>query len=346
MNDLKGIPDEQEAVGSEAGADIAARLKAAREASAAFVEFKRAADNLKESPDDPAANLAAGKYRSLLQGNWGRGLPYLAKGSDEQLKKLASGDLASPASTAEQLRLADDWWDYSLTVKPPQQRVIQGRGAYWYKKTLPSINGVSELRARKRLREYASGETTDLLAKVDLTKDVISGTWARSGFTLASQEMQYLYKNEIMFPIEIDGSYELTVAFTRTNGSRGVGVIIPVGENYNARVWLSEVAGRFGGLELVNNKRVDQTGNPTTITPCPIVNGQRYNLTIQVEVHEKNATITAYLNKHRIIGWTGVQSSLWYAKYGQKEPAKKKAIFSCDEKGVLLQQAQFRVLPE
>ncbi len=42
-------------------------------------------EKLKESPDDPAANLAVGSYLCFNKDQWERGLPMLAKGSDPAL---------------------------------------------------------------------------------------------------------------------------------------------------------------------------------------------------------------------------------------------------------------------
>src|SRR5439155_8519655 len=49
---------------------------------------------LKKQPDDPAANLAVGKYLCLSKGDWLDGLPYLAKSGDATLKELAVLDLS------------------------------------------------------------------------------------------------------------------------------------------------------------------------------------------------------------------------------------------------------------
>ena len=68
-----------------------------------------AIEKLKQSPDDPAANLAVGGYLCFRRGQWAAGLPLLAKSSDAQLKNLAKTELAQPTASDEMLKLADGW---------------------------------------------------------------------------------------------------------------------------------------------------------------------------------------------------------------------------------------------
>ena len=70
----------------ELTAQIHERAREAQEAQKAFVDVKAALETLKQQPDDPGANLVAGRYYALIRGNWYKGLLQLAKGSDERLK--------------------------------------------------------------------------------------------------------------------------------------------------------------------------------------------------------------------------------------------------------------------
>jgi hypothetical protein len=62
---------------------------------------------LKTAPDDPAANLAVGSYYCFSKGDWPRGLPLLAKGSDANLKQPAMLELSAPSKPDDVNRLAD-----------------------------------------------------------------------------------------------------------------------------------------------------------------------------------------------------------------------------------------------
>jgi beta-glucosidase len=91
---------------------------------------------LTTNPADPDANLAVGRYHCFRKGDWDKGLPMLAQGSDASLKELATADLRKPTAPEEQMKLGDGWWDFAgnkliLTFKGSEQR-----GAYWYRKAV------------------------------------------------------------------------------------------------------------------------------------------------------------------------------------------------------------------
>ena len=68
---------------------IAARMEKLDEVRQAHAEYRKAVARLEESPTDPEANLAAGRYLCLSRSNWNRGIPMLALGSDTALQALA-----------------------------------------------------------------------------------------------------------------------------------------------------------------------------------------------------------------------------------------------------------------
>src|SRR5438270_213707 len=68
------------------------------------------ADRLREDTRDPKANLVMGRFQAFTKGNWEKGLPLLARGSDPALKALAKVELASPEDAQGQLALAEGWW--------------------------------------------------------------------------------------------------------------------------------------------------------------------------------------------------------------------------------------------
>ena len=77
----------------------------------AYEDVKAAKVTLEKTPDDPEANLVVGKYLCFVKGDWDKGLPMLALGKDDALKAVAEEELAGCASSTEQAKLGDDWWD-------------------------------------------------------------------------------------------------------------------------------------------------------------------------------------------------------------------------------------------
>jgi predicted Zn finger-like uncharacterized protein len=118
---------------------------------ASFEKVQVALTTLKTTPDDADANLLVGRHYCFAKGDWGKGLPFLIKGSDAALKALAEKDLALPTVPADQLAVADAWYDLAAKESPKLQ--LQLRAQYWYKEALPGLTGLTKTKAEKRLAE-------------------------------------------------------------------------------------------------------------------------------------------------------------------------------------------------
>jgi WD40 repeat protein len=116
---------------------------------------KNALEVLRAKPDDPAANLAVGKFHCLVKRNWPTGLPLLAKGSDAILKSVAEQDLANPSVAIEQMKLADRWWDLAGGESGAWKACLQKRACEWYRRALPILTGLNKAKAEKRIAEVA-----------------------------------------------------------------------------------------------------------------------------------------------------------------------------------------------
>jgi hypothetical protein len=104
--------------------------------------------------DDPAANTLRGKYFCFGKNNWERGLSLLAKGNNEWLKKLADAEAITPASAAQMAALGDQWWDAAASGEIADvQRYAQARAAFWYRRALPELSGLTKAKIERRLAE-------------------------------------------------------------------------------------------------------------------------------------------------------------------------------------------------
>lgn len=117
------------------------RADMVQELGAAYAGVESLVATLQQNPQDPAANLAVGKYYCLAKDDWQKGLPMLTLGSDPALKQLAEQELAAPTSSDAQAKLADAWWELAEKQEDAAQRPYRLRAAHWYVRAAPDTGG-------------------------------------------------------------------------------------------------------------------------------------------------------------------------------------------------------------
>ena len=134
-------------------------VKDARDFQNESLKFKSAEKVLTSNPNDPAANLTAGRYVAFVKGDWDKGSQLLAK-SNGVLKGLAEKELAASSDAKDQAALGDGWFE--LAQKPDIAKIqsaMRSRASIWYQKALPAIGGgLLKAKIEKRLEEIGSSE--------------------------------------------------------------------------------------------------------------------------------------------------------------------------------------------
>jgi formylglycine-generating enzyme required for sulfatase activity len=115
--------------------------------------FHKAQATLAKTPDDPAANLAVGRYLALVQGDWDEGIVRLAKGPDGPLKDLTVKGLKPPAEPAALAEMGDAWFGASDKAKGKDKADLRAGAAYWYSLAEPGLTGLAKTIVEKRLKE-------------------------------------------------------------------------------------------------------------------------------------------------------------------------------------------------
>ena len=132
------------------------RVQEARNAETAYQQVKKALASLADKPKDPEANLAAGRFYCLTKGQWDKGLPMLALGSDAALKALAEKELAKPTDSDKQVELGDGWWALAEKDNGAARGRLRERAGYWYEQVLPNLTGLMKAKVEKRLSEIGT----------------------------------------------------------------------------------------------------------------------------------------------------------------------------------------------
>ncbi len=283
---------------------VVARKKELDDLAEAFAEVQAAAKTLETDPTDPAANLAVGKYRCVVKGDWDTGLPMLALGSDSVLKAVAVTDIEGATDHEDQVSLGDEWWDLAKKEEGKTQKRLLGRAAYWYGKALPGLTGLVKDRVDKRLSELTGKTPVDLLRLFDPKKHSVEGSWQRDGSALTARSKSTHAR--IVIPHTFSRSYQLRVVFVRKRGDNTVGVVLPVGKGCCV-FGVSCLYNKYSGIRSINGVDVPDNGSHVA---CRIANNRKYELKIDVQLHGQRATITGYLNGEPHVRWEGTQTAL------------------------------------
>ena len=132
---------------------ISQKLSAIQDTGKQYAPAQAAIKTLADTPDDPQANLTAGRFFCFVKGDWPTGLVYLAKSNDAVLAPLAQQDLQAPADAESQLKIADGWWDEGAKETGISQLNARLRAKEWYQQIIRGATGLTRLKIEKRLAE-------------------------------------------------------------------------------------------------------------------------------------------------------------------------------------------------
>jgi hypothetical protein len=152
-----------------------------------------------------------------------------------------------------------------------------------------------------------TGQAIDLVASADPDTCTVSGKWRREGGSLSVTDSGP--EGRIVFPVVVQGGYELTVAFRRTEGNDTVGIILPVADKA-VLLGLGYWGNTSHGLDRVNGKGGADPTNPAVLKPAGLENNREYVAHARVVVENDVADIRVDLDGKQIIVWRGPPSAL------------------------------------
>ena len=118
--------------------------------ASAYGQLMSSLNVLQQTPADPDANLAVGRFYCLVKRDWTAGLPMLALANGSPWKPLAARELAGGAPAIE---LADGWWELAQREEEPAKRQFQIHAAGWYRQALSTLDAAAKARAQNRIAE-------------------------------------------------------------------------------------------------------------------------------------------------------------------------------------------------
>ncbi|MHB0958366.1 MAG: hypothetical protein ACYC0X_17585 [Pirellulaceae bacterium] len=127
-----------------------------------------AIQELERDPLSATANAQVGRFYCLVLGQWTRGLPWLALGSDPRLQDLAVQELGlrvdptqPPPPVALRRKLADDWSAVAAAETDRARGLALGRAYHWYREVLRDVAGPDKNIISNLLRDMQ--QTGDLI---------------------------------------------------------------------------------------------------------------------------------------------------------------------------------------
>lgn len=131
-------------------ASIRKKLDEAEKQEKEFARWKPFADRLKKSTEDMEASGEMGKYYAFHKGNWEKGLLYLSRSADEELRIFADADRADPKEPGKQIVLGELWQTLAKNYEGQAKINLLLRAYHWYQQ------GVGDVKADIRKRVETS----------------------------------------------------------------------------------------------------------------------------------------------------------------------------------------------
>lgn len=199
-------------------------------------DLTKALEKLDKNPDDPDANLVAGKYKAFIMGDYKEAMPFFAKSNDKTLKPLAEREL-DPARTATALLKVEmgDEWILAARKFPALFRAFYERAQQWYIEAWSKLDEAAKLKLREQGRKLAAarppggkrplprGWTADMAAAGARAPEM-DGTIARTGsysVKLSPGDPKVPGSSSILRsePIAANGKKLELTAYVRTDGT-------------------------------------------------------------------------------------------------------------------------------
>jgi hypothetical protein len=192
-------------------------------------KVKPAAEILRTRPDDADASAVVGKFYCFDKLDWEKGLPLLARGSDETLKSLAEKELARPTDPVAQMTLADEWWTVSTKESNSgRKKAMQARAVSWYELAEGRLSGPAKEKVQKKVLQYLNAQNAVDLLKL-FNPQSIGGEWTFVGGALISPKINKIHALPI--PYEPPEEYDLIIITEKKEGwNLLIGLATPGGQ--------------------------------------------------------------------------------------------------------------------
>jgi len=278
------------------------RAKEVSEAKSRYLAMKNVLQTLAKNPEDPAANNEMGQFLCFVKGSWDLGLRFLAKGSDATMKGLAEKELAMSGKAADQVALADGWWELMEKEKSPLRKSqMLARAGALYELAYLGATGLTRTKVEKRLAEADAANTgpnapVNLLRLIDPTKDTVSGQWRLENGALLSSAGN---AHRLMIPYQPPEEYDVTMVVSRRTGTDNISMgLVFGGAQFNLSIDAHSGQGGVSLIELIEGVTTVQS-NPAMARGLFVTGSEPHAIVYSV----RKDRISAAVNGRTVLSW-------------------------------------------
>ncbi|MDC0274402.1 hypothetical protein OAK91_06690, partial [Planctomycetaceae bacterium] len=120
---------------------------------AVYVKYQKGIAELIARPEDSKASLEVGRFLCFINSDWKKGLPLLARGTDQKLREIAMKELEDMPNSLE---FGDAWWELSEMLTGLARRNAVDHARKWYRKAAPVLSGLQKAKVDSRLSNSES----------------------------------------------------------------------------------------------------------------------------------------------------------------------------------------------
>jgi hypothetical protein len=216
-----------------------------------YARFGLAKRQLATDPGNTKANTVIGAYFCFVNGDWSKGLPFLAKGGQGPLQSAARADLTASKRPDDEINVADQWYAIAEKEQPHfRAKHILERAAMRYQAAAKNATGIQKLWADRRLSQI----TNHLVMRSDAVAGYLS--------TQHELDVSCFVKDWASHEIKIDGAVYAHSLFLHppSNGESHITYNVTGQEGvFDAKVGLGDDVGTIPTpltFELVGDGRV------------------------------------------------------------------------------------------
>ncbi len=178
-------------VDATAALNLQNQIKQLTQLKTLFAKAKVARDTLRQNPADAEANQTWGEFLCFAKDDFAKGLPFLANGTDDDLKRTIRTELANPTDTNAIVVLGDAWWELADKYKERSKFLLRAHAADLYQTAMPKLSGLAAAKVEKRIKE-SEAETAGVRgnpADEQMKRNLMATTWTITWHTPAGTDV-------------------------------------------------------------------------------------------------------------------------------------------------------------